>query len=60
MSSGADDFAKLAGEFDGPWEIWRRDDGIICAWLVNTNPPLLVRAATIDELREVMKQATGR
>jgi hypothetical protein len=36
------------------WEVWRRPDGVYCAWHVGAQPPLVLHAATVDGLREAI------
>jgi hypothetical protein len=45
----------LAAEWPG-WRIWRRGDGVVCAWLLGTQPPHLLRAATAGELRKAIEE----
>jgi hypothetical protein len=59
MTGDAEVLDRLAEEFPGPWRVWRRGDGVLCAWLVGTKPPLLLRAGTVDELREAVNQVPG-
>jgi hypothetical protein len=52
-----DPLDQLAGDFPG-WRIWRGRDGVLFAWLLDSKPPLLLRAETVDELREAVGQAS--
>ncbi len=50
------DLDALAAEYP-QWRIHRnRHDGEYTAWLPGTQPPLVVRAATVDGLREAIGQ----
>jgi hypothetical protein len=49
-----DPAASLFGHFPG-WEIWRRPDGVICAWLVGTSPPLLLRDTDVGRLAQAIE-----
>jgi hypothetical protein len=46
--------SSLFGHFPG-WEIWIRADGVICAWLVGSQPPLLLRDTDAGRLAEAIK-----
>jgi hypothetical protein len=40
------------------WEIWRRDDGVLCAWLVGARPPIVLYGGTPAELAEAIDRET--
>ena len=47
--AGADPLAALRGRFPG-WEAWRGVSGLLYARRLRTSPPVIVRAATADDL----------
>jgi hypothetical protein len=48
--------AGLAARFPG-WDIERRADGLLHAWLVGTNPPLIVSGKDEAGLRDEIRAA---
>jgi hypothetical protein len=46
---GTDPLAALRGEFPG-WQAWRGVSGLLYARRPRTSPPVIVRAATADDL----------
>jgi hypothetical protein len=51
--------ALLRRDYPG-WEMWRREDGVFCAWHVGTVPPAVLRSLTVSGLREQLEaQAKG-
>jgi hypothetical protein len=47
--AACDPLAPLYGKYPG-WECWRGITGILYARLRKTSPPVVVRAATVEEL----------
>ena len=53
-ATGDPELDRLAADYPG-WRIWhRREDGVMCAWLLRSQPPLVLREATVDRLREAI------
>jgi len=48
-----------AARFPG-WEIEKRDDGLIHAWLIGTDPPLIVSGKDEADLRDQIRSAALR
>jgi hypothetical protein len=48
--------ADIASRFPG-WEIERRADGLLHAWLAGTNPPLIISGTDEASLREQIRAA---
>lgn len=44
---------RLAADRPG-WRIWCRSDGVMCAWLLGSQPPRVLYDATVDGLREAL------
>jgi hypothetical protein len=40
------------------WEVWRRGDGVYCAWHVGSQPPTVLRASTVAGLAEAIEAET--
>jgi len=47
--AGPDPLAALGGKFPG-WQAWRGVSGLLYARRLRTSPPVIVRAATADDL----------
>ena len=47
--AGTDPLAALRGRFPG-WQAWRGVSGLLYARRLRTSPPVIVRAATSDDL----------
>jgi hypothetical protein len=47
--TGTDPLAVLRGKFPG-WQAWRGVSGLLYARRLRTSPPVIVRAATADDL----------
>jgi hypothetical protein len=58
MSSEAEAMVLLRRDYPG-WEMWRRHDGVFCAWHVGTVPLLVLRSLTVTGLREQLEAKTG-
>jgi hypothetical protein len=56
----SDPLAALYGKLPRGWEAWTGVGGILYARLRKTSPPIVVRAATAEELAAKVTEAQGR
>jgi hypothetical protein len=56
--SEAQAIVRLHRDYPG-WEVWKRADGVLCAWHVGTVPPVVVRSLTVTGLREQLAARAG-
>jgi hypothetical protein len=57
MSAEEQAIAILRRAYPG-WEVWRRADGVLCAWHVGVIPLVVVRSLTVTGLREQLEART--
>jgi hypothetical protein len=55
-----DPLRSLYGTLPRGWEAWRGVGGILYARLRKSSPPIVVRAATAEELAAKVAEAQGR
>jgi hypothetical protein len=56
----SDPLATLYGKLPRGWEAWTGVGGILYARLRKSSPPIIVRAATAEELAAKVAEAQGR